>query len=46
MGKWLQQAGFEPRSRVCVQVEDGRLIITPVSTASPATAGFALVTFP
>jgi toxic protein SymE len=29
MGKWLQQAGFEPWSRVCVQVEDGRLIITP-----------------
>ncbi|MDR5767963.1 MULTISPECIES: SymE family type I addiction module toxin [unclassified Caballeronia] len=29
MGKWLAQAGFKPRSRVCVQVEDGRLIITP-----------------
>jgi toxic protein SymE len=29
MGKWLQQAGFEPRSRVCVQVEEGRLVITP-----------------
>ncbi|QYD68220.1 type I toxin-antitoxin system SymE family toxin [Paraburkholderia edwinii] len=29
MGKWLQQAGFEPRSRVCVQVEERRFVITP-----------------
>jgi toxic protein SymE len=29
MGKWLAQAGFKPRSRICVQVEDGRLVITP-----------------
>lgn len=28
-GRWLEQAGFKPHSRVCVQVEEGRLIITP-----------------
>ncbi|WP_256701355.1 SymE family type I addiction module toxin [Caballeronia sordidicola] len=29
MGRWLKQAGFKPDSRVCVHVEDGKLIITP-----------------
>jgi len=29
MGRWLEQAGFKPDSRVCVHVEDGKLIITP-----------------
>ncbi|MFT4508083.1 SymE family type I addiction module toxin [Caballeronia sp. 15711] len=29
MGHWLEQAGFKPDSRVCVHVEDGKLIITP-----------------
>lgn len=29
MGRWLEQAGFKPDSRVRVHVEDGRLIITP-----------------
>lgn len=28
-GRWLEQAGFSIRSRVRVQVEEGRLIITP-----------------
>ncbi|WP_144021326.1 SymE family type I addiction module toxin [Caballeronia sordidicola] len=28
MGRWLEQAGFKPDSRVCVHVEDGRLVIT------------------
>ncbi|MGX7001400.1 SymE family type I addiction module toxin [Caballeronia sp. KNU42] len=32
MGRWLEQAGFKPDSRVCVHVEDGRLIITPART--------------
>jgi len=29
LGRWLEQAGFKPDSRVCVHVEEGRLIITP-----------------
>jgi len=29
-GRWLEQAGFAIAGRVRIQVEDGRLIITPV----------------
>jgi toxic protein SymE len=29
MGRWLEQAGFKPDSRVCVHIQEGRLIITP-----------------
>jgi toxic protein SymE len=28
-GMWLEQAGFEPGQRVRIQVEHGRLVITP-----------------
>ena len=27
-GKWLQECGFEPRSQVHIQCEQGKLIIT------------------
>ncbi|GAB5094622.1 SymE family type I addiction module toxin [Caballeronia sp. HLA56] len=30
MGRWLEQAGFKPDSRVCVLVQHGQLIITPL----------------
>ncbi|WP_250466661.1 SymE family type I addiction module toxin [Caballeronia sp. GAFFF2] len=30
MGHWLEQAGFKPDSRVCVLVQHGQLIITPL----------------
>ncbi|WP_087050248.1 SymE family type I addiction module toxin [Caballeronia ptereochthonis] len=30
MGRWLEQAGFKPDSRVCVLVQHGQSIITPL----------------
>ncbi|WP_322788568.1 SymE family type I addiction module toxin [Paraburkholderia oxyphila] len=30
-GRWLETAGFAPRSRVRITVEHQRLIITPAS---------------
>jgi toxic protein SymE len=32
VGKWLEQAGFKPNSRVCVLIQHGQLIITPLPT--------------
>jgi toxic protein SymE len=29
-GKWLEDAGFEPNSRVCILMQHRQLIITPL----------------
>ena len=34
-GLWLEQAGFPPKTRVRVQIEQGRLILTPETAAAP-----------
>lgn len=33
-GLWLEQAGFDVQTRVRIQVEQGRLILTPESTSA------------
>jgi toxic protein SymE len=34
-GYWLEQAGFPLKTRVRVQIEHGRLILTPETAAAP-----------
>ena len=34
-GVWLEQAGFSVQTRVRVQIEHGRLILTPETAAAP-----------
>jgi toxic protein SymE len=29
-GKWLEQAGFDPGQRARIEVQHGRLVITPI----------------
>ncbi|WP_153100237.1 SymE family type I addiction module toxin [Paraburkholderia hayleyella] len=29
-GRWLELAGFSPHQRVRIEVQDGRLVITPI----------------